>query len=779
MAKKYTTKTATLRATHADIDLLNVKKLKISQGADLDGIVLPTDYYQFIGRTSLTADEKYTLLNDDAKEIFYTYKQTVVKLTDGTKLYMNNKELETWSDSLQYLEIGDNMFTNSSLVTFDAALPSLRNGDYMFLNSSLENFVTSNLPIIESSIGMFKGCKLTEPLSVTCPNLTTTTQMFADGGKEGVGINVTLTLNTIDTCENMFNNCHIDNATISSSGGIKGNKMFYKAKAAKETSKIDLSNAIIYNADNMFVGWNGVFALPSSLNELSSANYTFSEIKPFNGGAVGTPISNNKFTAKFSSSLVSANGTFNKAIIDNPQISFSSCSKLSNKNDIFKDCYFRTASSIDFTNRANTTAPNYVILPNVSSSMNYANYFSNINAEEAAIVNVIIDTEDGCTLNLSNFCENSKFNQFIFHPFNDDLLEDEIQKVELTSAFKNVTAQNFSLDIVDIIAHDSTVVSANSMMENAVIGDIAFNANKLTDASKLFKNAQIGAITELNINDIVVGDEAFMNSSITTIGANEGEGVGVESITSANSMFEGCTNVTLTHPLSMPTLQKANRMFYGCSASSFEINESALREAESMFESSAIKYAFVGTDTQIDENTTIKTITNLTSPKSLRNIFKNCVYLTHPMKGYETDDAIIPTRAANISQTQSVLNLSNVTSTESMFEGCTSLKFIDAYAPILTTMRNMFKGCTNLGRATLVTTALVDGTNAFQDCTSLSVIDLDEMKITGSSATLINGDGMFKNDTNLKYKIDENNYAFTNLELAMEMFKNTNLNYTS
>lgn len=778
MSKNYTTKTANLRATKADIGVLNVKRLKILEGADLDGIVLPTDYYQFIGRTSLSADEKYTLLNDDAKEIYYTYKQTVTKLIDGTKMYMNATNLETWSDNLQYLEIGDNMFAKSSIITFDTTLPSLVNGDEMFANSSLSNFSTTELPLIESAIGMFRGCPLSESMNVSAPMLTTTTQMFANSGTEDNGINVTISLTRLDDCDEMFINSFIDTATISSSDALNANKMFYKAKAAKTTSTINLTNINLYNADNMFVGWNGLYSFPETLTNLTSANYAFSETTPFNGGGKGTPISTNKFTVSFPASLTSANGLFYKAVIDNPQINLSACSSLSNRNDIFKECSLRTSSAIDITNNANTSAANYVILPSESSSMDYSNYFNSIDASESPIINVIINTVDNCSLNLSSFCENSTFNQFNFHPFNNDDFIDNVLTLNLTNAFKGVNAQNLTLNIEDIIADTTTNVTATSAFENGVITELSFTANKINDASKLFKNAQITTITNLNINDIVNGDEAFLNAPITSIGINNDEGIGLASLTSGNSMFEGCDNVSVTYPITMSQLQKGNRMFYGCSAPSLEINESSLREVESMFENSNVSYVFTGTDTQIDETTTIKTITNLTAPQSLRNTFKNCTELTHPMKGYEADDAVIPERNSNISRTEGVLNLLNAKDAESMFEGCVKLKFLDVSGLQLTSIKNMFKGCINLTRASFNTSALVDGTNAFQDCTSLVEIDLDEMKITGLNATLINGDGMFTNDATLNYKIDENNSTFTTLELGKEMFKNTTLNYS-
>lgn len=82
MSKNYTTKTASLRATQADIGTLKVKNLiidgEISSGGGNTGsgstsnsnITLPDDYYKFIGRTQLTKSSSYKLIDDDANVIY-------------------------------------------------------------------------------------------------------------------------------------------------------------------------------------------------------------------------------------------------------------------------------------------------------------------------------------------------------------------------------------------------------------------------------------------------------------------------------------------------------------------------------------------------------------------------------------------------------------------------------------------------------------------------------------------------------------------------------------
>lgn len=66
MAKNYTTKTASLRATKIDTRSVDAKKIKLNGEdiANLWGLNLPEDYPDLVTRCELPADEKWALFND-------------------------------------------------------------------------------------------------------------------------------------------------------------------------------------------------------------------------------------------------------------------------------------------------------------------------------------------------------------------------------------------------------------------------------------------------------------------------------------------------------------------------------------------------------------------------------------------------------------------------------------------------------------------------------------------------------------------------------------------
>jgi hypothetical protein len=294
--------------------------------------------------------------------------------------------------------------------------------------------------------------------------------------------------------------------------------MFYGAKAISNSSKIDVSNLQFTNADNMFVKWDGKIVFPATLTNLTSANKAFSEIKPFGDVSETSQITMNTFSVSFPSTLTSANNIFEKSIIDNPAISFLDCNNLLYKTDMFKDCTLRTTGSIQITNAPQTLSSYYIYLPASSASMNYSNFLYGIDASRAAVVNFVAEAPDNCSINVSSLFENSKFNQFNFNQFNDDDLDDLIISLTMDCMLKGTTSETINIVIDDVISDTTTNVSAIAMFENATIKNLTFNANKLNNATRIFKNASINLINDMNIADVGIADEAFMNTGISSVG---------------------------------------------------------------------------------------------------------------------------------------------------------------------------------------------------------------------------------------------------------------------
>lgn len=92
MAKNYTTKTASLKATMADMNKANVKKLDADKikikGQNIEelwGLNLPQDYAKFITRCELPEDVSWRILDDNGKTLYSYVASTLINGTDLLK----------------------------------------------------------------------------------------------------------------------------------------------------------------------------------------------------------------------------------------------------------------------------------------------------------------------------------------------------------------------------------------------------------------------------------------------------------------------------------------------------------------------------------------------------------------------------------------------------------------------------------------------------------------------------------------------------------------------
>ena len=170
MASNYTTKTAALRATKADMNSAKIKKLDASEinfkGQKIEelwGLNLPEDYPKFVRRCELPSDENWALWSDNGDLLYMNFSD---KIKCGTEMFSNCVNLRTFNFDLSSLTNGFGMFHHcSNLTTFNSNLSSLTNGENMFYYCSNLTTFTSDLSSLTNGQSMFD----------MCPNLTTFT----------------------------------------------------------------------------------------------------------------------------------------------------------------------------------------------------------------------------------------------------------------------------------------------------------------------------------------------------------------------------------------------------------------------------------------------------------------------------------------------------------------------------------------------------------------------------------------------------------------------------
>lgn len=215
MATNYTTRTAALKATKADINNLNVKKLflggenileiikkatpTIKHSQDTRETVTENDLWgQYIETTSdgtiIVHDDWVTNPNgssawntsitkvEDNKAHtssgFYANIQTE-KIKDGSYMFSSCKNLTLFSPDLSSLTNGDSMFVGcTNLTTFSSDLPNLVNGEYMFRFCDNLTTFSSGLSSLENGNTMFASCSNLKSFNSDLSSLTYGDSMF-------------------------------------------------------------------------------------------------------------------------------------------------------------------------------------------------------------------------------------------------------------------------------------------------------------------------------------------------------------------------------------------------------------------------------------------------------------------------------------------------------------------------------------------------------------------------------------------------------------------------
>lgn len=115
MSDKYTTETASIKATIGKFRKLDTNKLTI-KGQDISelissgsGLKLPDDYPKFITRQTINEDDCYMLFNDEGKFVYCSFLD---KIVNGTGLFID-VYVENFEGDMTNLVNGHSMFSST------------------------------------------------------------------------------------------------------------------------------------------------------------------------------------------------------------------------------------------------------------------------------------------------------------------------------------------------------------------------------------------------------------------------------------------------------------------------------------------------------------------------------------------------------------------------------------------------------------------------------------------------------------------------------------------
>lgn len=217
MSPQYTTKTAALKATKADINKLNTKSLKVNNKDVPTSVKHPNDTREVITENDLWGS--WAEINKNGQIIFHNdeiihqigsgwgaWNTEITKVIDN-KAYINDElfanietskitkantswqpynpmfdscyNLTEFSSSLQNLEYGYNfMYRCFNLTKVNTDLSSLKNGGYMFGACPISSFKCNNLNSLQYADYMFEDTSI-KSFQYDLPSLTDGSSMFS------------------------------------------------------------------------------------------------------------------------------------------------------------------------------------------------------------------------------------------------------------------------------------------------------------------------------------------------------------------------------------------------------------------------------------------------------------------------------------------------------------------------------------------------------------------------------------------------------------------------
>ena len=276
MANNYTTKTAALKATKADINKLDAKKMLLN-GKNILEYIKDSEFNSYdtrdpqlkndeldIWNTAISLSEEGHIEVKPKEHSFddgisdgmasnggdYLTLRVAVKVIDNEVLGVNDEHkmywqtdgltkgkymftdcnnLTTFSSDLSNLTNGGSMFRYcENLETFSSDLPSLTHSDYMFFSCSNLTSFSSDLPSLTHSDYMFAGCTNLNTFSYDLRSLMLNTGMFANCHNL---TSFTSDIRSLAVGEGMFMNCrNLSSFTSDLRSLAQASNMFYACK---------------------------------------------------------------------------------------------------------------------------------------------------------------------------------------------------------------------------------------------------------------------------------------------------------------------------------------------------------------------------------------------------------------------------------------------------------------------------------------------------------------------------------------------------------------------
>lgn len=322
----YTTKTASLKATRADVNNLSTKKIKVN-GKDVVTSIRVEDEREYVTAHDLWCAE----VELENNEIIFTdggiyhnsmtpWRTNITEVIDrrcydSLGFYCNlktdsivsgdymfngsNCHLTRWNSDLPKLERGwhmfygctelisfkgnmpslvgdgnqvegscvDSMFSYSNLSSFEGDMPNLVNGTNMFCYSNLALFV-GDMPNLENGSGMFCGCNVSSFVG-DLSKLENGTDMFNDCNFYSLWDE---DMPKLTNGTRMFKNCDLITFKNRLDSLEQGEEMFAYCNLSSFSSKI---NGLVW-AKNMFYG-NGRMTFAGDLYTLNEGWGMFEE----------------------------------------------------------------------------------------------------------------------------------------------------------------------------------------------------------------------------------------------------------------------------------------------------------------------------------------------------------------------------------------------------------------------------------------------------------------------------------------------------------------------
>ena len=210
----YTTKTAALRATKADINKIDAKKMLLN-GKNILDYISDSEFNSYdtrdpqlkndeldIWNTKISLSEEghievkpfehtWETISSEQKNELRNYAGHIINnevltrgnnhemywqtegLTDGSMMFQFNDDLTTFNSDLSSLTNGGSMFdTCLELTTFNSDLSSLTNGSYMFNNCEKLTSFNADLSSLTNGSYMFFICSTLDSFNCDLSKLT-------------------------------------------------------------------------------------------------------------------------------------------------------------------------------------------------------------------------------------------------------------------------------------------------------------------------------------------------------------------------------------------------------------------------------------------------------------------------------------------------------------------------------------------------------------------------------------------------------------------------------